>query len=559
MMCYCAGIDLGTTNTVLSVWTEGDPGPNIVPIRQPVKDITPDGMRSLPLLDSVVTLVDGKVYVGAFARGLALINPSFSSIKRFMGRHWFRTHGGVGWTPERVSACILKVVYNQLIAQFGILPERLIVTIPASFGSEARRATFSAACIAGFDPATISLFDEPTAALLAQLHDKSALQTTSESSDLHAVVDIGGGTMDVSLVRIHADRGHTIFDVIGQSRYNELAGDDFDLNIAGLLLHRFETEVGPIHSRFGSDTQRTLLFWLLLQKARDVKHRLSAVLADQPPGRWSSIRESVVFTEFPDIAPWRTELSGRDLVNALYEYFPALDNPNALRSEFGFFRPIQECLDTASLHEGSQLGPFDVASVWMAGGSASLPPVRLALRHIFGSRPTMIRDPMFAVARGAAWKAGLDAGFSDGRFSVRERVFDGVFLKTTQGDYRPLVRVRQEVPMPRTEFPGMVEMPLPDNRLLLELYAGTQPDPGGTDPTLEPLARRVVTFPEILPSGTSISLAAKMTADRQLHLELNADIGREVQGLVSVGTAPGWNDSGTVPGLPPINEVGGST
>lgn len=555
---YCAGIDLGTTNTVLSVWLHGALGPEIVPITQPVDNFTPEGMRPLPLLDSVVTLLDERVYVGALARQMALLQGAhtLASIKRFMGRHWFRTYGGVGWTPERVSACILKVVLEELTGQFGVLPERLVVTIPASFGTEARRATLTAASIAGFDPSTLSLFDEPTAALLAELRSNVRIEAES-GRDLHAVVDIGGGTLDVSLVRMQRVTEQTIFDVVGQSRYNEIAGDDFDLNIAGLLLHRFEDKFGSIGTLFSRDAERTLLCWALLQKARDVKHRLSDVLAAEPPSRWPSICESVTITEFPELSPWRTEVSGGDLVDALREYFPVVDNPDARRSEFGFFRPIQECLDTASVHEGTALRPYDVTQVWMAGGSASLPPVKLALRHIFATAPRLIRDPMYAVARGAAWKAGFDAGYGDGRFEVRERMFDGVFLKTTRGEYRLLVPVRQEVPMPPTEHQDLVSMPQPDNRLVLELYIGTQPGEGDRDSDLSPLARRIVLFPEILPGGTSISLTVELTSDRQLFLELTADLGRQVRGVVSVGTAPGWDASGTGSALPRINEQGG--
>ena len=555
---YCAGIDLGTTNTVLSVWAHGEDAPVLVPITQPVDDMTPEGMRALPLLDSVVTLLDGNVYVGAFARQLALVHGArtFSSIKRYMGRHWFRTVGGAGWTPERVSACILKVVYQELLTRFMTLPERVVVTIPASFGTEARRATLAAAKMAGFASNTISLFDEPTAALLAELRESGTISIDSEQ-DLHAVVDIGGGTLDVSLVRMHRESGRMLFDVVGQSRYNEIAGDDFDLNIAGLLLHRFEEQFGSIRALFSADSDRTLLSWLLLQKARDVKHRLSEVLKSEPARRWPTICESVSVTEFPDIPAWRTEVTGGDLRDALQEFFPRVDDPDARRSEFGFFKPIQECLDTASIHEGVELGPLDVSHVWMAGGSASLPPVKLALQHIFCREPRLMREPMFAIARGAAWKAGLDAGYGDGRFEVRERVFDGIYLKTSDGDYREIVPIKQEVPMLPTEHRDLLDMPRPDSRLMLEIYTGVRATAGQGEPDLSPLARRVVQFPEILPGGTPISLMVELTSNRELRLGLIADMGRPVRGDVSIGTAPGWDAVGTGAPLPSINTSGG--
>ncbi|MFY9976100.1 MAG: Hsp70 family protein, partial [Chromatiaceae bacterium] len=512
---------------------------------------------ALPLLDSVVTLQGGRVYVGAFARQLALVRGAhtLSSIKRYMGRHWFRTFGGVGWTPERVSACILRVVRQELSRRFGASPERVVVTIPACFGTEARRATLTAAAMAGFDPATLSLFDEPTAALLAELRRTDTIDDQSEQ-DLHAVIDIGGGTLDVSLVRMQKRGKRTIFDVVGQSRYNEIAGDDFDLNIAGILLHRFEERFGTLRALFTNDAERIFLCWLLLQKARDVKHRLSDVLAAEPPRRWATICESVTVTEVANLPDWRTEFSGSDLRDALQEFFPRVDDPDARRSEFGFFRPIQESLDTASVHEHVDLGPLDVTKIWMAGGSASLPPVKLALQHIFCREPRLIREPMYAIARGAAWKAGLDVGYGDGRFDVRERLFDAVYLKTTRGEYRELVPLKQEVPMPPVQHRDIVDMPHPDNRLVLELYLGTQPATRRAETDLAPLARRTVTFPEILPAGAAISLTVELTADRELRLDLVADLGRPIRGEVAVGTAPGWDATGTGAPLPPINEHG---
>lgn len=556
---YCAGIDLGTTNTVLAVWLHGKDRPSIVNIRQPVDDLTPDHLQPLPFLDSVVTLLNGRVYVGKFARQLASVRgaQTFTSIKRFMGRHWFRTHRGVGWTPERVSACILKVVREQLLSDMGAMPERVVVTIPASFGTEARRATLAAAHLAGFNPTTVSLFDEPTAALLAELRAPQKSVSMSPR-DLHAVVDIGGGTLDVSLVRLQRDKGRTLFDIIGQSRYNEIAGDDFDLNIAGLLLHRFEQTFGPISRLFEQATERVLLCWLLLQQAREVKHRLSDVLGGVPAKKWSTVCESATIAEFPDLPHWRTEVSGSDLVAALHEFFSTVDTPDASPAESPFFRPIQECLNSASVHEGRPLGPRDVAYVWMAGGSSYLPPVKLALEHLFGRPPILMRDPMNAVATGAAWKAGLDERYGDGRFDVRERVFDGVFLKTSSELYYPVVPARQRLPMEPTEHHNLIEMPQHDSRLVLELYVGARQGEDEAFAGLSPLARRIVTFPEILPRGTRISLIVSLSSDRQLSLELTAHVGRPVRGVVAVGTAPGWDEMGTGVGLPPINELGGT-
>src|SRR5262249_21266257 len=124
---------------------------------------------------------------------------------------------------------------------------------------------------------------------------------------------------------------------------------------------------------------------------------------------------------------------------------------------------------------GATLEPMDISHVWMAGGSAFLPPVKMALRSIFNSIPRMVREPMFAVARGAAWKAGLDAGYAAGGLDVQERVFDGIVVKASSGEYRAIVPVRQRVPMPRAQYDDLISLSEPDNRLVLELYAAVHP------------------------------------------------------------------------------------
>src|SRR5262249_45345981 len=139
-------------------------------------------------------------------------------------------------TPEQISGCILRAVRNGAAVPAGTEPEKVVITVPAGFGTEQRRATLQAARLAGFDPARVHLFDEPVAALL---HQSRLSGTAWPEKKRLLILDIGGGTLDVSCVTVQGQGGALTMDILGRSRFNELAGDDFDLNLAGLLLDRY--------------------------------------------------------------------------------------------------------------------------------------------------------------------------------------------------------------------------------------------------------------------------------------------------------------------------------
>ena len=182
---YCVGIDLGTTNTVCAVWTHGEERPRVLRLWQPVSDFTTDCFRRLALLPSAVAVLEEGVFVGAAARMAARIGGVcmvFTSTKRHMGRHWMRYARDEIWTPELVAACVLKAVRQELQTMFPEEAETVVITVPASFGTEARRATLRAARLAGFPPSSLRLFDEPTAALLSEIQSEGSAGLDTGSS-----------------------------------------------------------------------------------------------------------------------------------------------------------------------------------------------------------------------------------------------------------------------------------------------------------------------------------------------------------------------------------------
>ena len=548
---YCVGIDLGTTNTVCAVWESGQRGPKIIDISQPA-DFTSGAVERLPLLPSVLSKQPEGYFVGKAARqalGLGR-GKTFASTKRNMGKPWV-SPTELEWTPERVAGAILQVVYRELGRRYGKPPLRVIITVPASFGTESRRATLLAARLAGFDPATVRLFDEPTAALLGEL--KETAEEAGPEPRRIMVIDIGGGTLDVSLVALHREGETEIFDVQGQSRLNALAGDDFDLNISGLLLKRFLDESDLYFRRLDHFTRIRLCADLLVQ-AEDAKRRLATVLRGEKPSRWGKFREPVLVTETPNREAWRTELTGNDLAAALLEYFPLDDDPGRRREEVTFFRPIQECRDAASkMTEGTS----EPDEIWLAGGSAYLPFIPVATQQLIKKPCRLVRQPMHAVALGAAWFAGLEF-FGDGAMRIRERMFEGIYLRTADGGFVEMVGARERVPMERIEHGDLLAMPMSDRRVEVDLFVGhddSGDDPAEGEPKLMPLARRRVSFPKALDKGQRISVGAEVTPSREVLLDFFTSAeGQRLSGQVTASLAYGESAAGSERPLPPINQ-----
>ncbi|MCP4545319.1 MAG: Hsp70 family protein [bacterium] len=549
---YCVGIDLGTTNTVCAVWERGRDGPEMIDITQPV-DFTSGAVDRSRLLPSALSIQQEGLFVGKAARQALCLGrgKTFTSTKRNMGKPWL-SPTEFDWTPERVAGAVLSVVHQELGRRYGTPPLRVVITVPASFGTEARRATLLAARLAGFDAATVRLFDEPTAALLAELQQNSEYKLTAEPRRVMAI-DIGGGTLDVTLVTLHREGGRTVFDVQGQSRLNTLAGDDFDLNIAGLLLKRFLDD-RKLEFQLLDRLSKIRLCSDLLLRAEEVKTRLSVILRGEKPSAWGKFREPVVITETPDRQAWRTELHGQDLAAALLEYFPLDDNVRRRREEVTFFRPIQECLDAARGITGETVEP---AEAWLAGGSAYLPFIPFAIRKILDIPCRIVSEPMHAIALGAAWFAGLH-DFGDGEMTIRERMFEGIYLQTADQSFVEMVGARELVPMARIERPDLLAMPMADLRVEVDLFVGHDGpscDTKEVAPKLMPLARRRISFPELLPREQRISVGVEVTANREVLFDFSTHVaGRQLAGQVTASLAYGGDSAGAERRLPPINQ-----
>ncbi len=216
------GIDLGTTNSCVSVMEGGQP--TVIP--------NSEGGRTTP---SVVGFKDNDRLVGQVAKRQAVANPDKTviSIKREMGTDYKVNIDGKTYSPEEISAMILTKLKQDAEAYLGQPVTQAVITVPAYFNDSQRQATKNAGKIAGLE--VLRIINEPTAAALAYGLDKQ-----DRKNQKILVFDLGGGTFDVSILEI----GDGVFEVLSTNGNTRLGGDDFDNRIMELLVSEFKKETG---------------------------------------------------------------------------------------------------------------------------------------------------------------------------------------------------------------------------------------------------------------------------------------------------------------------------
>ena len=355
-MAKIIGIDLGTTNSAVSVLEGGEA--KIIP--------NPEGNRTTP---SVVAFKNGEIQVGEVAKRQAVTNPStVSSIKRYMGDDSYKVNmDGKDYTPQEISAMILQYLKSYAEDYLGEKVDKAVITVPAYFNDAQRQATKDAGKIAGLEVERI--VNEPTAAALAYGLDK----TDKEEKVL--VFDLGGGTFDVSILEL----GDGVFDVLSTSGDNHLGGDDFDQKIMDYLVAEFKKEHGVDLSKDKMALQR------LKDAAEKAKKDLSGV---------STTQISLPFITASAEGPLHLELT---LTRAKFE---ELTHDLVERTK----QPVRQALKDAGLTQA------DIDEVILVGGSTRIPAVVEAVRKETGKEPNKSVNPDEVVAMGAAIQGGVISG-----------------------------------------------------------------------------------------------------------------------------------------------------
>ena len=226
-MAKIIGIDLGTTNSCVAVYEGGEP----------VVITNPEGSRTTP---SVVAFSKtGERIIGQVAKRQAITNPdrTIMSIKREMGTNYTVEIDGKKYTPQEISAMILKKLKDDAEAYLGTTVSQAVITVPAYFSDAQRQATKDAGKIAGLE--VLRIINEPTAAALAYGVDKDPKEQKV------MIYDLGGGTFDVSILEI----SDGVFEVLATNGNTRLGGDDFDNRVIDWIADKFAKENGGIDLR----------------------------------------------------------------------------------------------------------------------------------------------------------------------------------------------------------------------------------------------------------------------------------------------------------------------
>ena len=351
------GIDLGTTNSVVSVLEGGDP----------VVIANAEGSRTTP---SVVAFSkDGEVLVGEVAKRQAITNPdrTIRSVKRHMGTNWKKEIDDKSYTAQEISARTLQKLKRDAEAYLGTPVTEAVITVPAYFDDAQRTATKEAGQVAGLE--VLRIINEPTAAALAYGLDKD------DSDQTILVFDLGGGTFDVSILEI----GDGVFEVKSTHGDTNLGGDDWDEAIIEWLVTSFKNDHGVDLASDPMATQR------LKEAAEKAKIELSQVQQTQI---------NLPFITATDGGPLHLDYS---LTRAKFHELTA----ELLKKCRG---PFEQAIKDADVGKG------EIDHVVLVGGSTRMPAVVDLVKEISGSEPNKNVNPDEVVAVGAAIQAGVLVG-----------------------------------------------------------------------------------------------------------------------------------------------------
>ena len=357
-MAKAVGIDLGTTNSVVSVLEAGEAV--VIP--------NSEGSRTTP---SVVAFSKaGEVLVGEVAKRQAITNPdrTFRSVKRHMGTNWRSEDiDGKQYSPQEISARTLMKLKRDAEAYLGDTVTQAVITVPAYFDDAQRTATKEAGQIAGLE--VLRIINEPTAAALAYGLDKG------DEDETILVFDLGGGTFDVSVIEI----GDGVFEVKSTHGDTVLGGDDWDQRVIDWLVNQFKSAHGVDLANDRMATQR------LKEAAEKAKIELSQV------------QQTQINLPFITATPEGPLHLDETLTRAKFQEMTA-DLIERCRI------PFEQAIKDAGLTKGQ------IHHVIMVGGSTRMPAVQDLMMSLTGKEPNKTVNPDEVVAIGAAVQAGVLKG-----------------------------------------------------------------------------------------------------------------------------------------------------
>ena len=395
-MAKTIGIDLGTTNSVVAVMEGG----------KPTVIANAEGSRTTPSI--VGFSKTSEKLVGQLAKRQAILNPdkTIASIKRHMGEDYKVNIDGKDYTPQEISAMILRKLADDASNYLGEKVTSAVITVPAYFNDAQRQATKDAGRIAGLD--VLRIVNEPTAAALAYGLEK-------EKSEKVLVFDLGGGTFDVSILEI----GDGVHEVLSTSGDTHLGGDDFDQKVMDWICDEFKKQEG-IDLR--GDKQA-------MQRVKEAAEKAKCEL--------SSVMETNINLPFITADANGPKHLDLNLTRAKFEDL-SRDLLNRCKT------PVENALKDAGITKN------DINEVVLVGGSTRIPAVQQLVKEYTGKEPNQSVNPDEVVAVGAAIQAGVLAG------EVKDIVLLDVTpltlgIETLGGVMTPLVPRNTTIPVSKSQ------------------------------------------------------------------------------------------------------------
>ena len=395
-MAKTIGIDLGTTNSVVAVMEGG----------KPTVIANAEGSRTTPSI--VGFSKTGEKLVGQLAKRQAILNPdkTIASIKRHMGDDYKVNIDGKDYTPQEISAMILRKLADDASNYLGEKVTSAVITVPAYFNDAQRQATKDAGKIAGLD--VLRIVNEPTAAALAYGLEK-------DKSEKVLVFDLGGGTFDVSILEI----GDGVHEVLSTSGDTHLGGDDFDQKVMDWICEEFKKQEGI---DLKGDKQA-------MQRVKEAAEKAKCEL--------SSVMETNI--NLPFITADANGPKHLDL-NLTRAKFEDLSRDLLNRCKV----PVENALKDAGITKN------DINEVVLVGGSTRIPSVQQLVKEYTGKEPNQSVNPDEVVAVGAAIQAGVLAG------EVKDIVLLDVTpltlgIETLGGVMTPLVPRNTTIPVSKSQ------------------------------------------------------------------------------------------------------------
>ena len=410
-MAKTIGIDLGTTNSVMAVMEGG----------KPTVITNAEGSRTTPSI--VAFSKTGERLVGQLAKRQAILNPdrTITSIKRHMGEDWKQKIDDKDYTPQEISAMVLRKFADDASAYLGEKVTSAVITVPAYFNDAQRQATKDAGKIAGLD--VLRIINEPTAAALAYGLDKKHTERV-------LVFDLGGGTFDVSVLEI----GDGVNQVLSTSGDTKLGGDDFDEKVMDWLSAEFKKQEG-----------------IDLRNDKQAMQRLKEA-AEKAKCELSSVVETTINLPFITAdanGPKHLDVS---LSRAKFEELTAelLERCKA---------PVEQAIKDAGISKG------EISEVVLVGGSTRIPAVQALVKEYTGKDPNQSVNPDEVVAVGAAIQAGILAG------EVKDIVLLDVTpltlgIETLGGVSTPLVPRNTTIPVSKSQVFSTAD----DNQTAVDIH-----------------------------------------------------------------------------------------